>query len=409
MLGRTNAGDGGIILNATIEPKEVATGNSITAGDFVNYYTVSQRATIVGNKKISYNEMPIVMGDDLCVFPIRTNDTDKFSLFLCELSGATLTVKDSYNGRIITSIIKYDDDYFFGVYTGNGVGVACYSVSNGAISEVSSVQITTSSSYITNMYYDATSRKIIVGSSGVGTFISVSESMQLSAIAETVALGTNSKYISSDGNKIVIFGDRFTVRNIDFVNNTTSDAIYDSNQFLSATSGQIIGGHFIGIALLRSESQNVIANIDLNTFTVQYKATMGESDYIPQTMSEFYNSNYFAVVDTTAKAVALYRVRTDSYTTELVSNIKVDNVTDYSPVVFEKDGYIYKTARSTSSTTSTGNVYMWTYYRNSTSSVISDFIDTDYVINWDGSGNPIGVAKDSGSAGQTINVYVPSV
>ena len=38
MTGRTNVGGGGIALNADVEPKIVKSG-SITAGDFVEYYT----------------------------------------------------------------------------------------------------------------------------------------------------------------------------------------------------------------------------------------------------------------------------------------------------------------------------------------------------------------------------------
>ena len=37
MRGRTNASNGGIFLNATTDNFEVATGNSIVAGDFVEY------------------------------------------------------------------------------------------------------------------------------------------------------------------------------------------------------------------------------------------------------------------------------------------------------------------------------------------------------------------------------------
>ena len=47
--------------------------------------------------------------------------------------------------------------------------------------------------------------------------------------------------------------------------------------------------------------------------------------------------------------------------------------------------------------------------KNSANTELTKSQDVSYVKNWAGTGQPIGVAKQSGTAGDTIEVYIPTV
>lgn len=102
MRGRTNvAGAGNIAINADIEQFTVAEGKSITAGDFVEYKT-QQNEGLVANAYITfYNQTKI--GENLLL--TLSNDT----LLLLKMDNGQLKIINSYNESIVYDYLVLSD------------------------------------------------------------------------------------------------------------------------------------------------------------------------------------------------------------------------------------------------------------------------------------------------------------
>ena len=133
MRGRTNASNGGIFLNATTDDFEVATGNTIVAGDFVEYHYDSE-----------IKDLSIVSSNNDIRIYDRINDNlfvgiNLGLLTIFELNQGTLSIKNTsqYEALVVNNATP--------IYLGNNKIASCSydsSLANYYVS-VYSIDITT--------------------------------------------------------------------------------------------------------------------------------------------------------------------------------------------------------------------------------------------------------------------------
>lgn len=402
MTGRTNVGGGGTALNADVEPKIVKSG-SITAGDFVEYFTVENLleegsriyfafnigvySIALKNNKISLFKNNVQV-DQFTNYNITAiNNLYLYNNYILFISSNSKTIGvlsiDTTADRFVLKSTEIISDFYSGesfacaIAASNGVIVACRrsSDSSGYQKYTFITASINSSGEISNIVSSISRNTYDVGSDWIESYNGIFCLIHGTAIYSLTIDGegkVSESYIGSLGSYSII---RKLYQNNDIV-------IY-SRQHEYQGNGEIEILNLTSKTYQQLGIQGMcVTNIDNDLFVTYY----------------YYNSQ-----------CKLHLYRYDNTTKEVT---KIDTL-DIVDVV---TGNVSMTCTSCSLANSSflcfkgylDNVYRYKYYRIVGDSSIQNTVDERYVIAYQNGGNPIGVAKDSGRTNDIIDVYVPT-
>lgn len=403
MRGRTNVGGGGIALNANVVNKEIKSGN-IIAGDFVQYYTENAIIEQSGNNLFLGN----IRGYVVTVF---TTYTDYHNY-----GGSIRLFK---NGRQVSSYSGYtiNDAYVYGnyiVFSSKGskiIGVLKID-SNGNLILVDSLTLTASREYyiaagngkICAFYCDASS------STSQMNFVvcNISEEGTLSSLNEqTVSgygLGYKSDIIFNEyNNSFYVMGYDSSSSSFPYVYVRKVEIDNDNVVTLQSRSTQFTIPDAISNGALYQNGDLLVCGKS----SAIYAITISTGSYITLALPQYYNSSnivdgYFIAVSSNStgnSSIFLYYFDEQNKEITLINENSFDLQISSGPMVQFIEG-----TRLYVKNYSNYNLNLLTIVNNQ---YIEEQSDTNYVLPFSEYGHPIGVAKDSGSTGDTIGVYVP--
>ena len=422
MRGRTNASNGGIFLNATTDNFEVATGNTIVAGDFVEYMKSTGEREVYGSN----------YGKECFLVDSQTN------LYITRISGyvalityvdGVITEKYIYNVSTSTELVKYDNTTYISlsgdvyivdvanqtVSLSFNIGISFNSKSGNYLIKV---QSTYSSSYtyvITT--YDCSDLENV-------TQIDQDNSMHEQSGATFIAgVGFNGGHcfavtFTYSSSPYTAYGQLYYV----YIDETTGEitsinkeTVYNLRDNTKRVSGSIsftskpIGGRYLLIHISQNDgyaSGTVYLDriYDTVTRTIKLSNLSGSNNVIPY-LSPYYESNgywYWMLTRDESSVDKTYLYKTDMLTgiTDLLDTEEIS--TNLKNVAWLMKNNDFARLR-TNSTTLLYNVVKVIAEK------ISGEIIPDTVEEWSGGTNPMGVAKQNGNAGDTIEVYIPQV
>ena len=399
MLGNTNVKDG-INLNATIVTKEVESGQSIVAGNFVQYKTVSCDIEIGSTTIISIADI----GDGYYLAVYSDN-----VLKLLKFDGANSEVVDTYTDFPVYNVTADQDG---NIYATSKISSNDYlyrfAIENNVITRKANVKLDT---------YAGSDAEIYV----VGGYIYT---------IKYSSAGTPHLYVN------VLTDNGGTLTKV-----TTQDDT--SSTYRQYAGGIVIGGYAYRLYQTTDSSYKYL-NCAITSFSSSGVSVRVETllDRVPIGQSHGWGLSTYAKYDngimiTKDEDIAILDTRMNVLTypcsfdfsimggkLHQIENNKI-LVTGTKMCIAEFDSELVRvnqlsnTVTPTNATTYRENDDEFIYFTGGqTLSVynysddylsLSQPIDIDYVRNWDGNYRLIGVAKQSGTAGDTIEVYIPSV
>ena len=382
MKGRTNVLNGGIILNANTVDKEIKTGN-IVAGDFVQYYTESST--------ISYDEYMYFIGyiGDYTVVAIGNNSTKNIAILKDDVildryvdhgfnyqpywaviveniiifysaDDSVITLK-IVNDKLTLVDIRtpsylyspcYVNGKFMGMETNKAYINVCDIDSEGNISEFTRSAFNFNSSNVDFKYYNGIYYAVGQGSYSGYKFELDSNNQAINIVSGQGKIDTGFSLFSQFqyGSKVL------------YPNNPSAIPI---------CLHDLVTGANVQVAGIRSGTSGkpiIIQVENSHTYILTYGSTFHLYEFDPDSVT----------VSLIASGGSNYK---ESLATAWLKN-NIINATIYN---------------------STNRKKLQVYGEG-----IIAIPDVNYVIPYDGNINPIGVAKESGTAGDTIAVYVPT-
>lgn len=403
MKGRTNVGGGGIALNANVVNKEIKSGN-IVAGDFVQYYTENAIIEQSGNNLFLGN----IRGYVVTVFTTSIN--------YHTYGGSIRLFK---NGRQISSYSGYEinDAYVYGNYivfnSGNSKIIGVLKIdTNGNLILVDSLTLTSSLKY----YIAAGNGKICAFYCGTSSSTSqmsfvvcnISEEGILSSLNEqTVSgygLGYKSDIIFNEyNNSFYVIGAYNSSSSFTSVYARKVEIANDNTVTLQSSSTQLTIPDAISNGVLYQNGDLLVCG----KYGYIYAITISTGSYVTLALPENYIpsnivNGYFVAArsnNTGNSSISLYYfneqnkeitfINENSFDLQISSELMTRFIEGTRLYVKNYSGY---------------NLNLLTIVNNQ---YIEEQSDTNYVLPFSEYGHPIGVAKDSGSTGDTIGVYVP--
>ena len=402
MRGRTNVGDG-VSLNANTVNKTVKSGQ-IIAGDFVEYFTVENLleegsriyfafnigiySIALKNKKISLFKNNIQV-DQFTNYDITTiNNLYLYNNYVLFISSNSRTIGvlsiDTTADRFVLKSTEIISDFYSGEHStcaiaaNNGVIVAC-SRSSSSSSTQKYTFITASinsggeiSNVVSSISYNYYNNALDWIESYNGIFCWIH------------GTGIYSLIIDGEGKVSENYNDSFGSYSI-------KRKLYQNNDIVIYSIDHVYQGNGdIEILNLTSKTHQQLGiqgmcatNIDNDLFVTYYY-------YNSQRKLHLYKYNNVTKEVTKIDTLDNVDVPAGSSTTILYTDCSLANS---SFLLFE--GYF-------------NNVYKYKYYRIVADSSIQNIVDEDYVIAYQNSGHPIGVAKTNGNVNDVIPIYVPT-
>lgn len=416
MRGRTNIGGGGIAINATVEQKEIKSGN-IIAGDFVEYYSTPTSISLSSfvNFKFEVNGYLIgLVGTTLVAFK-NGRQVASYVEYTCSKIGQCGNFVIFYDNNLrIVGVLSIENDTFtlLDTYTtsddrdANAIWGA-----NGKICYVSYYQsgstlyvgvLDVSNNGVLSNYYKTTLTNVSSNSNSVydvayynGYFYVIFLGMYAGVSIKLSIDGSNQASIVTTINNIQFqYGKNF--RTVYKKNQIIAIASYEGDTISTSTSNQ---GY---LGLLNFVTGNG------NTKTLQ---NFGEvltiiNDSLLLTSARNYSSNtYFTYT------INLCSFNDSTLELSILDTIELSDKT-YGSITkglrFStggiKDNIVYVQLKGGQS--NPGNPDYTISLFEVINNELKDITQKNYVQTY-GNGNPIGVAKDSGVAGDIIDVYVP--
>lgn len=418
MRGRTNASNGGIFLNATTDDFEVATGNTIVAGDFVEYHYDTAEKTISGS---SFSEECFLVDATAKLYITRLSGYAT----LITYDNGTITIEDSYTTAQSTELVKYNDT----TYLSTSGDVFTVDVANKTLSLSSNINKT--------FQHKVGNYLVSVERSGSSTVTYTVKTFSCADLSNITLVDTKS-VTDQSGSQLVIgksFGNGICF-GVYLVSNTSSQHMaYGKLKFayIDLTNGSITSIENL-LVFDTSASSSISASM---TFVGN---AIGER-YILTHFHYGYSGHYTyedRIYDTTSRDLKNNLSTADNYI-PVRSDYTDKNGYYYWLLYYATSGStfffdLYKTDKQTglselcdtvSATYNTSPLWVFDnndfallrvsspsiYYKiaRAISDEIVEGALTDTVQEWSGGINPLGVAKQSGTAGDTIAVYIPQV
>ena len=403
MRGRTNAGNGGIFLNATTDSFEVASGN-ITAGDFVEYYYDTTEKELSGS--IINNSKSYPVGENTGLYMALVNSIPTLYKWVDGL----ITIVDTYS-YTATTLFPYNGTTFLA-----GNYVLSVDVNQEELSLISSSNYTFTAKLNDNILIslNASGHLYTLNCTDLANISLMSSISSVSGVficaynnVVYTLWGTTSTYgrlyltpweVNTETGEIT------KVTNIEIASTGSSASAVANRQY--PLSSVILANRYVVFAYTFFGSATTAKTICVFDLVEKRKAVSTLLEILNSvnigdiSSSDIDNNGYIIIAEKatggiTEKAVALFRFNPANQTLTKLSSLALDN--NYS-AVFKRSSNSYSLH--------TNDSYM---ELTNTNNVLSIGELTNTVKEWAGSGNPLGVAKQTGSAGSTIEVYIPSV
>lgn len=452
MRGRTNIGGGGIAINATVEQKTIKSGN-IIAGDFVEYFKESEY--IEQTQNIDF------------VFSIGDYDIAKIMsggvMLAAFKNGIQVATYAGYNCQCIS---KYNNFILF-LDTNNYI-LGVLSVSDNGFELVSSVEISYQHSpnaqymaiaggggkvcYWTiantggSSYYFAAGVADISNSGVLSNYVYTVTTKSSTSAARSYykymfyynglfyAIDRNSGYsypVSIDENNVPTFGNYVTLLSNLHV---SYRLVFLKDNIFALTKGQygsvstqiygtllvinFVTGNYVEKTLPQNGEMVTYIKDDIfiQTGKIEVKPAWDNTYkwYIANSLllCRFDNSTYeITILDRLtldedyqysppASTVYFY----EKFKDEIILNLGICDLTLAYAACKAQEKWDRTTSSSTYQQIQDPNIYLFDIENNH----IQDFADENYVIPYAGGNYPIGVAKDTGTANDVIDVYIPA-
>lgn len=418
MRGRTNASNGGIFLNATTDDFEVATGNNIVAGDFVEYHYDTAEKTISGS---SFSEECFLVDATAKLYITRLSGYAT----LITYDNGTITIEDSYTTAQSTELVKYNDT----TYLSTSGDVFTVDVANKTLTLSSNINKT--------FQHKVGNYLVSVERSGSSTVTYTVKTFSCADLSNITLVDTKS-VTDQSGSQLVIgksFNDgvcfainlvynsgsshmayvKLVFAYIDLSNglitSIQSKALFDDSPSSSVSSffyfvGNAIGDRYIYVHYYHGYSGHYTYKDEIyDTASRDLKNSLSFANNNYTVRSNYFERNgyYYWLVYTAETnnvfSAVLYKTDIVTGLSELCDSISV--TVNTSPLwVFANNDFALLRVSSPS-----------IYYKivKAINDQIVEGTLTDTVQEWSGGLNPLGVAKQSGNAGDTIAVYIPQV
>lgn len=431
MRGRTNAGGSGTLaIKGNVEQFKVAEGTSVAVGDFVEYKTVKSENVL------SYNRVQQEKTEQVGVDLIVTKS--KGSLLLLRVAEDKLNIIASYNekkvngfctmsdGRIAVSV--NDEPYLVILKIENDLFIISTEATDSMPAPASSVEEFNNKLYLiqarkeSSVYY-ATFYVFLENEDSTislektdDTNIEFIRTSEYKVVLNTFILGSNICYIiygeDSSGNirsensgAITIKEDGFGKYNLGFDGDAKSFfpiTFFDKYAFWGKTNA----------FYLKNISSGEKTGINADSFGFVWKES--NLNYCKSAYAK-YGEDKFAIFffggerEVKYYQVATFQLNKNSGTITRLSDIFIPEFTELTQSIGHNVFGMFFFENNVIPTQYANNAtydYMIAYDNNSNQ--LSDQIDKNYVETYKG-GNTMGVAKQSGTGGQKIDVFVPKL
>lgn len=401
MRGRTNA-NGGIFLNATTDEFEVATGNSIVAGDFVEYSINSDYVTLntsfIGEVyNVSLNHYIAIIGNYPTLFTyingiiniianypytatsIAQIDSTRYAVALSDKIGV-LQVSDSAI-TLISSINESDANlvYVYGtdiILNYNDTTIKTYKCNNTYTSITNVDTAETSANH--SRFFGRTSDRFLT--------LTISSSGSGATRVDTYTIDNRPINISTGeiGESITT---SFIKRENSSASGTTCEAVND--RYIIFTEREY------------SYSQTYFYATYISAYDVVENRLITQMGALPDRGLSYESSS--TRLGTNNRFILVFSQK--SFLLLFDTNLMTITILDSSTTLTGSNHILYNFDRI-----NLGDMKENTGYRNVYigSNTLQIGTPTNTVKRYQGTGNPMGVAKQSGSAGDTIAVYIPS-
>lgn len=409
MRGRTNASNGGIFLNATTDDFEVATDNNIIAGDFVEYlYDTGVNplnATFAGDSYLvddtTHTYIALIGG---------------FPTLFTYINGE-ITIVDTYETSS-ACLVMLDATHYF-VFNSTTYYVGLISCTTSEITLITETASTSSVEFVrvdsTSMVYrrsnsgnlykaytDENYSQINIRSINMSSSFNIAGATSNMVItctksnSGTTYTNTFSRYNASNLTLI----DTFTITTYNYGLSFKPQLLFNDRYILTYNTSKVGSSPFYYYQELRiidtEEKRQVVSatvqNEHSGTSSLSFSQNNSSNEFIVSE-EEYISSpanykvwNYLFTFNNNLGTL------TKSEKTEL-DNTRLTFI--YYKFGEKKYGAMINNSGYQNVDITTGRVVFGT--------------PTDTVKEWTGSGNPMGVAKQSGTAGDTIEVYIPQV
>ena len=411
MKGRTNASNGGIFLNATTDDFEIATGNTIVAGDFVEYHYDSQvkplNSTFVGQNYLvdaSTNLYIGLIGGYATLFTyingvITIVDTySSATPFVVKLNSTHYVLRNTTNNHLVLVEVANNEISYIAETSSAYQNTTPIRVNDTTITLILGTYLYT---IITNSEYTSISQGASINmSSASNGYAFVGATTTRIVVATYTTSGQTRSYVAY----IYVGNDTFTTLSYDsYFSFTTYDNyamkfypdIVIADRYFLATCGYKSGsgtytyGQYIHLLDAVDKRLPISARpiYSYNDSSADIKISNVDSNnrFVLASLSNSYKNAWLFKLDESLMSFEQSEAsELPSYFPTTIYNFANRKYA----FMINNNGYI-------NADTSTNRVVIGTL--------------TDTVEEWSGSGNPMGVAKQSGNAGDTIQVYVPQV
>jgi len=409
MRGRTNAGNGGIFLNATTDTFEVASRNNIVAGDFVEYVYDTEYTSLEGS--FTTKNYLVDSTTNLYIAIKETIPT------LFTFDGETITVVGTYPYNA-SYLVKYSDTIYIASNT-NAIYVLEVDVQNQNFNLIASK---TGIGYI-NFRYDTDTFLGVIPTSSTIKVYDCSDLTNITLLKTNTNKTCNTPLCVYDG----------VMYCVDGAIGSAYARMYMFPYTINTSTGDATQGTLIEIASIGGSASAVSSDVyplsskllDDRFLIFGYRfasystapVRMCVYDFVQNTkvVDKFYQidnkyvtSNYSSEIKDDGTIVicspgasgefmglVLFKFDKTNLTLSIL-DYKESSVSDYRILDYQNNRYSIHHP----------NAYL--PFRVSNNKLIVGEL-TNTVQQWQGSGNPMGVAKQSGTAGDTIEVYIPQV
>jgi len=388
MKGRTNVLNGGIVLNANTVDKEIKTGN-IVAGDFVNYYTENSYIPFSENFYFIAN-----IGD----YTVGTSSNSSSGSLVLIKNNEILSRYSTYTVEDIASIGNY-------IAFSSGKMLLIIGIQNDTLVLVDSHEFSENIKFL-----EVANNKIVAFLASRTNYdtcavCQISQNGQIQELAESSvstymqnAYGPDLRYyngwyymlsLSSSGDSYN-FKFQVNVNNqIENLASTYSLPSSNSKRFLYQKDSKVLYGE---------SAYNSYYWVELTTGA--YTSVNGINGIATTRITE--NGLFLVKRDSTSYSVELYSFNDESVEVTLLSSLNDSGY--YGTMPLGTCWFKGNNAYIRNSDSGTYYVEMADIVNNT----LSHHQNKNYVKPYAGGIEPIGVAKESGTAGDTIAVYVPT-
>ena len=411
MRGRTNASNGGIFLNAITDNFEVATGNSIVAGDFVEYKYDTGVKELSGTIEQRAKNYLVDATTSLYIALINNIPT------LFTYANDTITVVATYPYNA-TYLVKHNDTTYI-ASDSNVIYVLSIDVTNQSFTLLGSKS---GIGYITmkfsdTIYLGITSQNTY--SDGAINVYNCSDFTNITRKKSNTGLSLGIQFAVYDNTFYSLYGamgssygrlyltpwtfsaDGTATRGTPIQIDGTGSSAQASTSRAYVLSEGLFNNRYVIFAYLYgsyTSPNDQIAVFDFEQMSLVIKDYFSPYLLDSSVFSSNINSDGEIVIGTIAtRAISLFKFDATNISLTRLDTKDIDNQTWKAIFDFPNKKHALLTYNSGYTPFSASNNQI----------AIGEL--TDSVKEWTGNGNPMGVAKQSGNAGDTIAVYIPQV